>query len=234
MEGRDHHDVARVPVELGQRLLLAGENAYRARAYSRAAESLIGLTVPLEDVIAQNRLRDVPGIGAALEGVIRQLWTDGTTPKLEQLRSEVPAAMLQLLRIPGISPDKILRIYRELGTEGLDDLEAACRADVVANAKGLGASLQGRLLSGIELMRRSQGQRLIHHAEDVLSTVAANLRRSHPELSRIAFAGDLRRGCELVSELALAAEVQDGDRIRVLSTGADVKLWLADRDRYGL
>jgi DNA polymerase (family 10) len=234
MEGRDQRDVARILVELGQRLLLAGENAYRARAYSRAAESLLGLTVPLEDVIAQNRLREVPGVGAALEGVIRQLWKEGTTPKLEQLRSEVPAGVLQLLRIPGISPDKVLRIYRELGTESLDDLEAACRAGRVANAKGLGASLQGRLLSGIELMRRSQGQRLIQHAEDLLSTVAANLRRSHPELSRIAFAGDLRRGCELVSELALLAEVQDGDSIRVLSTGSDVKLWLADRDRYGL
>jgi DNA polymerase (family 10) len=230
----DHQDIARLLSELGQRLLLAGENPYRARAYSRAAESLLRLTVPLEDVIAQNRMREVPGVGAALESVIRQLWDEGTTPRLEQLRSEVPAGVLQLLRIPGISPDKILRIFRELGTETLDELEAACRGGLVSERKGLGASLQGRLLSGIELMRRSEGQRLIHHAEELLGSVAANLSRSHPELNRIALAGDYRRGCELVSDLFLVAEVPDGNSIRVLAAGGEVKLWLAERDRYGL
>jgi DNA polymerase (family 10) len=234
MPDRDQHDVARLLAELGQRLLLAGENPYRARAYTRAAQSLLTLTLPLSQVIAQDRLREVPGVGGALESVIRQLWADGTTPRLEQLRSEVPAGVLQLLRIPGIKPDKVLRLYRELGTETLDEVEAACRAERVAKAKGLGPSLQDRLVSGIELMRRSQGQRLIHQAEELLTAVRANLSRSHPELSRIELAGDFRRGCELVSDLALVAEVREAESIRVLSTGTDVKLWLADRERYGL
>jgi DNA polymerase (family 10) len=83
-------------------------------------------------------------------------------------------------------------------------------------------------------MRRSEGQRLIHHAEELLGSVAANLSRSHPELNRIALAGDYRRGCELVSDLFLVAEVPDGNSIRVLAAGGEVKLWLAERDRYGL
>ncbi|MBM0206328.1 hypothetical protein JNW90_27430 [Micromonospora sp. STR1s_5] len=227
-------DVARLLAELGQRLLLAGENPYRARAYTRAAESLLALTLPLSEVIADNRLREVSGVGEALESVIRQLWEGGTTPRLEQLRSEVPAGVLQLLRIPGIKPDKVLRLYRELGTETFDDVEAACRAERVARTKGLGVSLQDRLLSGIEIMRRSQGQLLIHHAEDLLTRVAANLSRSHPELNRIELAGDSRRGCELVSDLAVLAEVPEAESIRALSTGNDVKLWLADRERYGV
>jgi DNA polymerase (family X) len=34
-------------------------------------------------------------------------------------------------------------------------------------------------------MRRSHGQRLIHHAGEHLRTLEASLRRSHPELTRI-------------------------------------------------
>jgi DNA polymerase (family 10) len=234
MATRDVTEVSQLLSELGQRLTLTDESPYKARAYSRAAESLLTLTVPIEDVIVQNRLREVPGVGAALEGVIRQLWAEGTTPRLERLRSEVPAGVLQMLRIPGISPDKMLRAYRELGTESLDELEAACRSDRVAKTKGLGASLQGRLLSGIEILRQSQGQRLIHRAEELLETVAANLGRSHPELSRIELAGDYQRGNEVVSNLAIVGEVPEAESIRVLAAGADVKLWLADRDRYGL
>jgi DNA polymerase (family 10) len=48
MGDRDHQDVARLLSELGNRLLLAGENPYRARAYSRAADSLLRLTVPIQ------------------------------------------------------------------------------------------------------------------------------------------------------------------------------------------
>src|SRR4249920_2856565 len=40
---------------VGQRLPLAGENVYRAQAYTRDAQSVLTLTVPLNQVIASNR-----------------------------------------------------------------------------------------------------------------------------------------------------------------------------------
>ena len=58
-------EVAKLLTEIGQRLALAGESPYKARAYQRAAENLLTLTVPLSKVIAQGRLREIPGVGAA-------------------------------------------------------------------------------------------------------------------------------------------------------------------------
>ena len=37
----DAPSVAKLLVEIGQRLVLAGENPYKARSYARAAESLL-------------------------------------------------------------------------------------------------------------------------------------------------------------------------------------------------
>src|SRR3954462_10510156 len=62
--------VAQLLVEIGQRLSLAGENRYKARSYARAAQSLMSLTVPLEEVVASDRLREIPGIGTALAETI--------------------------------------------------------------------------------------------------------------------------------------------------------------------
>jgi len=123
-------DMAKLLTEIGQRLLLAGENAYKAKAYTRAAESLLALTLPLNEVIATSRLREIPGVGEAIAATIRELWARGTTAKLETLRAEIPAGVLDLLPIPGVSPEKVLRIYRELGMTTLDELEAACRAAI--------------------------------------------------------------------------------------------------------
>src|SRR5690242_19772619 len=65
-KGLDAPSVARLLVEIGQRLVLAGENTYKARSYTRAAESLLLLSEPLEEIIAAGRLQEIPGVGAAL------------------------------------------------------------------------------------------------------------------------------------------------------------------------
>src|SRR3954454_5243005 len=220
--------VARLLVELSQRLLLAGENPYKARAYARAAESLLALTIPLGDVIAQDRLCEIPGVGAALAEVIRALHQNGTTPRLEAMRAEVPASVLEMLKIPGLAPEKVRRIHQQLGIATLEELEQACQQDRLSTRKGLGAPLQAKVLQGLELLRRSQGQRLVHHADELLRATVANLGVSHPDLGRITVAGDLRRGCELVRDYALVAEIPDARDTHVVPLNEDVQLWLAD------
>lgn len=229
----DAQAVAKLLVEIGQRLVLAGENPYKARAYTRAAQSLLTLTIPLAEAIAQGRLREIPGVGAAIADTIAKLHANGTLPKLETMRAEAPASMLEMLRIPGVAPAKLMQAYRQLGAATVAELEAACRADRLKAEKGLGASLQAKILQGIALMRQAKGRRLIHQAADTLSAARANLARSHPELGRVTEAGDYRRGCELVSELALVAEVPEGKGTRVSRLNEEIELWLTEQRRYG-
>jgi DNA polymerase (family 10) len=234
MSDNDAAVVARLLLELSQRLLLAGENPYKARAYARAAESLLTLTIPLEDVIAQNRLREIPGVGAALAEVIRALHQNGTTPRLEAMRADVPASVLEMLKIPGLAPEKVMRIHQQLEITSLDELEQACQQDRLTTSKGLGASLQAKVLQGLEFLRRAQGQRLVHHADELLRATAANLGVSHPELRHILVAGDLSRGCELVSDLALVAETPDCAGTQVVPLNEGIQLWLTNRPSFGV
>src|SRR5688500_10174481 len=99
-------DVAGLLRELGRRMELSDESPYKARAYCRAAESLLALTEPLQRIIAQGRLRDIPGVGQAIEDKIIALHRTGTHASLEQLRREVPASALELLRVQGVTPQK--------------------------------------------------------------------------------------------------------------------------------
>jgi DNA polymerase (family 10) len=225
--------VAKLLVEIGQRLTLAGENPYKARSYLRAADGLMSLAVPLDEAIAQGRLREIPGVGAALAETIFQLHLQGTTPKLARMREEVPAGVLELLRVPGLRPQNVTDLHRKLGIASLEALQEACAQGQVGTCKGLGPALEAKIRSGIELMRRSEGQRLLHHAEEILHAAAASLRRARPELSRVVPAGDYRRGCELISSFALVAE-GPGTGIRKERLGDTIDLWIADPKRYGV
>lgn len=220
--------------ELGQRTALAGGNPYSARAYERAAQSLAALTTPLADVIARGELRDIPGVGPAIAETIRQLHETGTHARLEALRGAVPAGVLEMLRIPGLRPDKILRLHQDLGITGVAELEEACRTGRLQDRKGFGPALQARILQGLETLRRGHGQRLIHRAAQILKTAQKNLARSHPELRRIVAAGDLRRGCELVGDLTLVAEGAQGTGIETVQLSDEIALAVAEPSRYGL
>jgi DNA polymerase (family X) len=76
----DASAVAKLLHEFGQRTALRGGNHYRARAYSRAAENLMVLTVPLEEVVAQDRLKEIPGVGDAI-GYCHQAASEGWPPR---------------------------------------------------------------------------------------------------------------------------------------------------------
>jgi DNA polymerase (family 10) len=62
--------VAKLLAEYGRRSALRGGNPYRARAYRQAAENLVALTEPLARLIAEGRLREIPGVGNAIGDII--------------------------------------------------------------------------------------------------------------------------------------------------------------------
>ena len=227
-------DVAALLLELAGRSALRGGNPYRAKAYRRAAENLATLTLPLAQVILDDRLRDIPGVGDAIADIITKLHKTGSHPSLEAMRKEFPAGLLEWLTVPGLRPDKALKIHKTLGIASLDELEAAAKADRLKSVKGLGTALQTKILQGLEMRRRGEGRRHLHRAADLLGTAEAHLRSARPDLKRITPAGDFRRGCELVGDLALVAEApQVENGVRCLSSTAQISVTLTHPRHYG-
>jgi DNA polymerase (family 10) len=86
----DASEVAALLREFGQRTALRGGNPFRAKSYARAADSLLALTRPLDAIIREDRLREIPGAGDAIAGIIARLHRTGTHPALEDMRKEIP------------------------------------------------------------------------------------------------------------------------------------------------
>ena len=68
----------------------------------------------------------------------------------------------------------------------------------------------------------------------MLEAAEANLRRSHPGLTRITPAGDFRRGCELVSGLSLVAEVPKLDGGKTIRVSEQLTVHLVEKSRFGI
>ncbi|MDF3170439.1 DNA polymerase/3'-5' exonuclease PolX, partial [Mesorhizobium sp. P16.1] len=225
----DSRTVASLLREYAHRSSLRGGNPYRTKAYLRAADSLTALSQPLDRIIAAGALTRIPDIGDAIADIVSKLYESGTHPRLEKLREEVPAGVMELFAIPGLRPDKILKLHQALGVKSLAELEAAAKADRIRPVKGLGASLQTKILQNLAIARGGETQLHLHKAAALLEHAVISVKQEHPEFSRVEIAGDFRRGCELVADLALVAQGKKRTEIEQ----STLRLVVTDKKHFG-
>jgi DNA polymerase (family 10) len=70
----------------------------------------VAIAEPLNRLVEEARLTEIPGLGDAIADIITKLYRTGTHPSLEKLRKEIPAGVLQMLSVPGLRPEKVLRL----------------------------------------------------------------------------------------------------------------------------
>jgi DNA polymerase (family X) len=202
---RNVNEVADLLEEIGRRAAFEGGNPYKAKAYVRAASTLRRLPRPLGELVEQQKLQTIPGVGANIARRIESLYHGERDEALDRMRQKLPSGLVELLAIPGLKPQTILKLHGLLGISTLKELEAACMNGKVAATKGFGPALERKILQGITTAREGEGRLRMNHAQAVLEDTAAELKRLRPELRDITFAGELRRACELVSDLRLVA-----------------------------
>src|SRR5712691_2269905 len=99
----DKLEVARALREIGLYLNLKGDNKFRARAYEIRARALEELRVDLGQLVDEQRLTGVPGIGPALSATIAELFPTERSAQLERLLQEIPRGALELAEVLSFS-----------------------------------------------------------------------------------------------------------------------------------
>src|ERR1700737_4486989 len=191
-------------------LEIRGENFFKIRAYREAVRQLDNLTTEIEDLIKEGGLKDVPGIGEAIEKKIVEYVTTGQLEFLTRLEAEVPPALLELTRVPGLGPRTAKDIYDSLGILSLDALEEAARTHRLLGVRGIKAKTEENILKGIAMLKRTEGRIYFPEAWILADSLLATL-RALPGLKRAEMAGSARRASETVGDLDLLVASVDPD-----------------------
>ena len=205
-------DVAAMLNRVADLLEIKGENFFKIRAYREAVRQLDNLTTEVEDLIKDGRLKDIPGIGEAMDKKIVEFVTTGQLEFLTRLENEVPPALLELTRVPGLGPRTAKDIYDALGILSLDALEAAAQAHRLLLVRGIKAKTEENILKGIAMLKRTEGRRFFPEGWILADSLLTTL-RSMPGVVRAEIAGSLRRARETLSDLDLLVAATDPDAI---------------------
>ncbi|MBV9125247.1 MAG: DNA-binding protein [Planctomycetes bacterium] len=129
-------------------------NPYRARAYRRAAETMLQLDRPVSHIVdsdGRKGLEELPGIGSHLSYTIDTLVRTGEFRTMNSEGGHVDCERL-FASLPGIGPQLARKIREELGLQTLEELEQAAHEGRLAGLKvgpkrlrGIMDALAGRL-----------------------------------------------------------------------------------------
>ncbi len=154
----------------------------------------------LTEMIADGRLKEVPGIGDTMYAKIVQLATTGQLPAYDELRRGTPPGLVALLRVPGLGPKKIKALHDELKIESLADLNEAAKSGKIAGLKGFGEKTEAKILEGIAFVEKSGDRILQSHAFRLVTPILEAV-RGHKQVIRAEYCGSLRRRAETIGDL---------------------------------
>ncbi len=81
-------EIARVFQDIADLLELKEENQFKIRAYQRVVRSIEELSEDVEQLVEEDRLKEVPGVGEAITKKITELVTTGHLEYYEKLKAE--------------------------------------------------------------------------------------------------------------------------------------------------
>ena len=203
-------DVAEQLELLADLLEIEGQAAFRVLAYRRAAARVRETGGPVAQLALDGKAKELPGIGATIEEKIVQIVETGEIEALAKRRKIVPPEVVEFLRIPGLGPKTVRKIWQELGVSTLAELKEAARAKRLRTLPGLGAKLEENVLKSVGRKRKAEGppRTLLGQALPALLAVVQVL-REHPASDQVCEAGSARRRKETVRDLDIIATASD-------------------------
>ena len=194
-------DITVIFEEIADLLEIEGANTFRIRAYRNAARILGDL--PQEARVLVERgddLTRLPGIGADLAGKIGEIVTTGHCSLLERLRRELPPAITELLKIPGLGPKRVKALYHDLDVQTVEQLHRAAQDGRIRSLHGFGEKTEQNILQAVQA-HASQSRRFkLATAAQYAEALRAFL-QAIPGVQQVIVAGSFRRMRETVGDL---------------------------------
>src|SRR3954469_22981146 len=178
-------------------LELAGANPYSSRAYRRAAELIRTTPAPVAELVRNDQVRRLRGIGAGIEGKLRELVETGDIAELAELERDISPELVGVGRLLGLSAQRSGEIGRALGIRTADELREAARAGRLREVPGIGPERERRILASLDRLDRPRAPR------PLLLGPALALSEAIADALGGEVAGEARRGKDTIEELAV-------------------------------
>jgi DNA polymerase (family 10) len=241
--------------EIADLLDIQGANPFRVRAYRNAARTIGDLGTDVKTLMERGtELTEIPGIGEDLAKKIQEIIETGCCEFLERLHKELPPAITELLKIPGLGPKRVKVLWHDLHIQTLEQLLRAARDGRIRELPGFGEKTEQKIVEAAQA-HLSQARRFkLAVAAQYADAFTTYLRRVKG-VERVDVAGSFRRMRETVGDIDILVTAEEASGVMdrftayeevkevlasgptrgsvVLKAGIQVDVRIIPKDSYG-
>ena len=214
-------DITAIFNEIADLLEIQGANPFRIRAYRNAARILGDLPQEARVLVEKgDNLTRLPGIGSDLAGKISEIVTTGHCSLLDRLRRELPPAVTELLKIPGLGPKRVKALYHDLDVQTVEQLQRAAQDGRIRALHGFGEKTEQNILQAVQA-HASQGRRFKLATAAQYAEALRDFLQAIPGVLQVTVAGSFRRMRETVGDLDILVTAKPDSPVMRRFTGYD-------------
>jgi DNA polymerase (family 10) len=214
---RSNDEVEALLLEYADLLAIVSEDAFKPRAYEKAARSVGGYHADLRD-LDDKGVRAIPSVGKSIAEKVDEYLTTGSIAELEALRAKVPAGVREMTALPGFGPKKAMAVYQDLGITGVEELVAAAQQGGLRGLKGFSKKTEENILASVRRVQESGGRVVVSVALELADQLLERL-RTIGGVRKVAYAGSLRRMAETIGDVDLLVASDDAAPVMEAFTG---------------
>ena len=214
-------DITAIFTEIADLLEIQAANPFRIRSYRNAARILGDL--PQEVRVLMERGEDLthlPGIGNDLAGKINEIVSTGQCSLLDRLHRELPPAITELLKIPGLGPKRVKTLYHDLDVQTVEQLLRAAQDGRIRALPGFGEKTEQNILQAVQAHAMQNRRFKLATAAQYAETLHAFL-QAIPGVQQVAVAGSFRRMRETVGDLDILVAAAPDSAVMQFFTAYD-------------
>ena len=145
-------------------------------------------------------LQEIDGVGEGISKHLEEFLVKGRVAEFEKVRASVPQGLLQMMRIPGLGPKKVMRLFKEEKIKGVEELEEFIKSGRLQELEGFGKKSAEDILRGIELVKNGTDRKLLGEALSVARELCVQV-EAIPGVKKAEVAGSLRRRKETIGDI---------------------------------
>lgn len=189
----DNYEIATLLQLTANLITLHGGDEFRAKAFGNAANTIEKLEIDINTIALKDLEQQV---SAKMAAKIMGLVQNGELAELEELKVQTPEGVFGLLKVKGLGPKKVAKLWKELDIDSVEKLKNFAQSGELVKVKGWGENSVNELLASFEKADTYKGKLRTDEAQEASDAILLELQKL-----------DFVKNAAIVGDVALQREV---------------------------
>jgi len=221
MKSFTNEEIAKLLKSVAGAYAIKNEAKYRFQilAYQKAADAIEVSSKEVKDLLAENQLDKLPGIGESIKKHLAELFEKGEVKHFNDILEDVSPAIFPLLDIPSFGPKKAFKLVNAFDLKDpktvIDKVYTLAKAGKIAPLDTFGEKSQAEIITAIDeyyLGKTKSARMVLPLAQEIADSVLEYLKKEKSVIEAYPL-GSLRRKKSTIGDVDIAVASKNPQKV---------------------